>query len=111
MAVKFKWENAVLSAVIEGDIDHHTAKNIRELIDTNIEEKHPKLLQLDFSGVQFMDSSGIGLVMGRYKLMQLLKGKIEVVNMPPHIERLIKLSGLGALGVIKKECEKIATYK
>ena len=111
MAVKFIWENSVLLASIEGDIDHHTAKGIRESIDYTVEDKNPKLLQLDFSKVQFMDSSGIGLVMGRYKLMKLLKGELEVVNMPPHIERLIKLSGLGSLGVIKKEGEKIATYK
>ena len=109
MSVGIKWENSVLCAMIEGDIDHHTAKNIREKIDRNIEEKQPKSLQIDFSKVQFMDSSGIGLVMGRYKLMTLLKGNTEIVNMPPHIERLMKLSGLGALGVIKKESGKIAT--
>lgn len=49
-----------------------------------------------------MDSSGIGLIMGRFKMMQMLKGKVTVINVPSHLKRLIKLSGLLALGVIEK---------
>lgn len=102
MSVELRYSGNTLTAIIEGDIDHHTAKSIRESIDMTAEERQPELLQLDFGGVQFMDSSGIGLIMGRYRLMQLLKGKVEVINMPANIERLVALSGLGALGVIKK---------
>lgn len=53
-----------LTALLVGDIDHHTAKRLREEIDEKIEQMLPEVLVLDFGGVTFMDSSGIGLVMG-----------------------------------------------
>ena len=102
MNVKTEFSEKTLTAIIEGDIDHHTAKNIRESIDTAVEEKNPLTLKLDFGGVQFMDSSGIGLIMGRYRLMKLLNGNLELINLPEHINRLISLSGLLSLGIIKK---------
>ncbi len=102
MEVKIVKESDTVTAFIKGDIDHHTAKDIRETIDTYVQEKQPKLLNLDFSGVQFMDSSGIGLIMGRYRVMQMLNGSIKVINIPVHIKRLIKLSGLLGLGVVEE---------
>lgn len=103
MAVKISksGKNGAVAA-IEGDIDHHSAREIREVIDAFLQEDKPDKLQLDFSKVQFMDSSGIGLIMGRYKLQKARGAALEVVNMPPSIDRLIRLSGLGALGIIKK---------
>lgn len=100
MSVNIEKKGGTLIAFIEGDIDHHTAKEIRNYIDTNVEEENPKILELDFSKVQFMDSSGIGLIMGRYRLMKLLKGKLKIVNVPSHIDRLIKLSGLESFGIV-----------
>lgn len=102
MEVKIIKDNDTVTACIGGDIDHHTAKEIRESIDTYVQEKQPKLLNLDFSKVQFMDSSGIGLIMGRYRLMQLLNGSLRVIRIPEHIKRLIKLSGLLGLGVVEE---------
>lgn len=100
MAVKILPEKkGCVVAVIEGDIDHHTAKEIRETIDEYIEKYSPLFLKLDFSEVRFMDSSGIGLIMGRYKLMTSLRGKLKVVNIPKNLERMIKLSGLPTLGI------------
>ena len=91
MAVKILPEKkGCVVAVIEGDIDHHTAKEIRETIDEYIEKYSPLFLKLDFSEVRFMDSSGIGLIMGRYKLMTSLRGKLKVVNIPKNLERMIK---------------------
>ena len=100
MAVKiFPEKKGCVVAVIEGDIDHHTAKDIRETIDEYIEKYSPLFLKLDFGEVRFMDSSGIGLIMGRYKLMTSLRGKLKVVNVPRNLERMIKLSGLTTLGI------------
>ena len=100
MAVKILPEKkGCVVAVIEGDIDHHTAKDIRETIDEYIEKYSPLFLKLDFGEVRFMDSSGIGLIMGRYKLMTSLRGKLKVVNVPRKLERMIKLSGLTTLGI------------
>lgn len=99
MGVKISSEKNTATAILEGDIDHHTAKPMRETIDNYIERMHPKLLYLDFSGIQFMDSSGIGLIMGRYRLMKQFKGEVKLVNIPSRIEKVIKLSGLGVLGL------------
>lgn len=100
MGVTISMSDDEMLARIDGDIDHHTAQNMREPIDEVINSKFPKVLNLDFSGVQFMDSSGIGLIMGRYRLMKSLGGKVKVINMPAHIEKLIRLSGLGILGLV-----------
>ena len=90
-----------LTAMLLGDIDHHTAREMRKEIDALIEKRHPTLLRLDYSAVQFMDSSGIGLIMGRYRLMRLIGGTVLVCNVPPHLKRLIDLSGIGSLGVLE----------
>lgn len=103
MAVKILPYSNFSIASIEGDIDHHTAKDIRESIDFYIEKYSPKMLKMDFGQVRFMDSSGIGLIMGRFKLMKALKGKLKVVNIPKNLERMIKLSGLMRLGIFEKE--------
>ena len=106
MGVRVASYKNMLTALIEGDIDHHTAKEIRETIDGYVEKYNPKLLELDFSGVQFMDSSGIGLIMGRFKLMSAMKGNLKVINIPQGLERMVKLSGLCALGIFEKEDKK-----
>lgn len=89
-------------AHINGEIDHHSAKEIRETIDSVVERTSPKKLILDFYGVTFMDSSGIGLVMGRYKLIHSLSGELEVVNVSSHIKKVMKISGLDKLARIKE---------
>lgn len=99
MGVKISILDNVITSFIEGDIDHHTAKEIRETIDYHVKKYNPKLLELDFSNVQFMDSSGIGLIMGRYKLIKSINGNLKVINIPSRLERMIKLSGLVALGI------------
>ncbi len=103
MGVKISLQDNKLTALIEGDIDHHTAKEIRETIDNCVENYVPRQLKLDFSGVQFMDSSGIGLIMGRFKLISSLKGTLKVINIPKNLERMIKLSGLAKLGIFEEE--------
>ncbi|MDR0404958.1 MAG: anti-sigma factor antagonist [Oscillospiraceae bacterium] len=103
MGVKITQDGVECTALLEGDIDHHTAKLIREAIDDYITKKRPSTLYLDFGRVRFMDSSGIGLIMGRYKNIKLLGGELWVVGASDSTKRIIKLSGLGALGVMKEE--------
>lgn len=100
MGVKFKSKGRTMTVILEGEIDHHTAKEMREKIDLQASKTKPSILEIDFSGVRFMDSSGIGLVMGRYKMIRLMGGTVKVINVPDNISRILKLSGLGALGVI-----------
>jgi stage II sporulation protein AA (anti-sigma F factor antagonist) len=88
--------NSVI-AYLSGEIDHHSAKSIREEIDKSIESSKPAQLTLDFKNVTFMDSSGIGLVMGRYRLMQMINGKVTVKNASLHIRKVMRLAGLDRL--------------
>lgn len=100
MGVKIDIAENKLKADISGDIDHHTAREIREEIDRNIEEIQPKRLVLNFKDVGFMDSSGIGLVMGRYKLLRRFGGVVVITNPSAHIKKVMRLAGLDRLAVI-----------
>lgn len=94
-------QGQAVTARICGDVDHHTAKNIRDKIDGVIQTGTPTILYMDFSNIQFMDSSGIGLIMGRYKLMKSMSGNLKVINIPARLERMIKMSGLACLGIFQ----------
>ena len=96
-----KYKNDILTVKLKGEIDHNSAAKLRTAIDSQINALRPKLLELDFSKVGFMDSSGIGLIMGRYRSMGLIGGKIKVINVPENIGRIISLSGISSLGVLK----------
>lgn len=103
MSAKIEYRQNKLVVMLDGEIDHHTASLIRMGIDDAILKKRPDMLILDFGGVTFMDSSGIGLVMGRYKLMKTIGGKITVQNLSPSAYRVMKLAGLERLGEIKQK--------
>ncbi len=103
MGVRLILKNGQLTAVLSGEIDHHSAREIRSEIDETASKVKPKKLILDFSAVQFMDSSGVGLIMGRCKLVQIWNGTVEIANLPSKIERIVSLAGLKQLCVIRKE--------
>ncbi len=100
MSVKIMNEDNKIIALLSGEIDHHNAKTLRQDIDFALRENQPEELILDFSEVGFMDSSGIGLVMGRYKLMQEIGGSLIVRNPPAHIKKVMRLSGIDRLASI-----------
>ena len=92
-----------LNIFLSGDIDHHCAREIREAADGLVHEKQPGVLKLNFADVGFMDSSGIGLIMGRYRIMQLYGGSLKVTDVPEGLRRIMELSGLNALDVLEGE--------
>ena len=99
--VDMSYENGVLTARLYGEIDHHIAPKIRGAIDARCESVRPAKLVLDFGSVTFMDSSGIGLIMGRYRCIALLGGRLEIVHIPPALKKIFVLSGIETLGVMK----------
>lgn len=99
--LEVKFNNSILNAKIDGEIDHSTAITIRTKIDAAIHMYRPKLLELDFSSVTFMDSSGVGLVMGRFRQMKLIGGALQVVNVPNNLYRIFAMSGIEGLGVLR----------
>ncbi len=100
MPVLLEVKEKNIIAYISGEVDHHTAKGIRSEIDSEIERFNPDKVILDFSAVTFMDSSGIGLVMGRYKIMQSLSGSVLIQNPPDHIKKVMRLAGLDRIANI-----------
>ena len=92
--------SGTLAAYLSGEIDHHAAQTLRNEIDAQVDDRLPELLTLDFSGVTFMDSSGVGLVLGRYRLMDELGGQLLLRGLPPHLLRVMKLSGIQRLPIL-----------
>lgn len=103
MAVELQTKEKTLIAVLQGEIDHHCAQLMRGEIDEKIELYQPSVLVLDFAGVTFMDSSGIGLIMGRHRCMEEIGGEVILRNPPPHIRRVLKLSGMERIARIRTE--------
>ena len=95
-----------LVAEICGDIDHHTAKYFRGEIDKAIRSHNPLTLILDYSQVTFMDSSGIGLVMGRYRIMSEMGGEVIVASPPAYIRKVLQLAGMHRLTKIVTDIQE-----
>ncbi len=100
MAIEINIKGEVLTAYLKGELDHHTAAEMRADIDNAIELNMPELLVLDFSGVSFMDSSGIGLVMGRYRNLARRGAKLHISGASPQIYKVMKLAGLERLATL-----------
>ena len=95
-----------VSALLSGEIDHHTAAAMRADIDAAAVAQQPKILRLDFEDVTFMDSSGIGLVMGRYRLIEGKNCSFYIVNLSEHAYRVMQLAGLEKIAVLKKKARE-----
>ena len=76
------------------DLDHHNAVYIREMADSFLEKYPINRIIFDFSGVEFMDSSGIGVIMGRYKQMNYVGGTVCVCGIGRNVDRIFQMSGL-----------------
>ncbi|EXM40570.1 STAS domain-containing protein [Ruminococcus albus] len=92
--------DGVTLAKLSGDLDHHTARLMRTDIDRELAEKRPRRLVIDFSSVTFMDSSGIGLIMGRYRIMNEQGGDVIVARPPAYIKKVLRLAGVDKLAPI-----------
>lgn len=95
-------EADTVTAILSGEIDHHGAGRLREVIDDSVRRTCPRLLILDFGGVEFMDSSGIGIVLGRYRLMQDMGGRLALRSLPPHIRKVMQVAGISSLDIQEK---------
>ena len=80
-----------------GEIDNHYAQDIREKIDREYKKQACNNIILDFSGVNFMDSSGIGMIIGRYKLASEKGGKVVAFGLVDNAKRIFDMSGLNRL--------------
>jgi stage II sporulation protein AA (anti-sigma F factor antagonist) len=79
---------------ISQELDHHMAGQIGRVVDLQIEKGSIRTLIFDFSGITFMDSSGIGMVMGRHRKMNFLGGRTFVTGIGDAVDRIFQMSGL-----------------
>jgi stage II sporulation protein AA (anti-sigma F factor antagonist) len=90
----FEVINKCLIIKLMEELDHHNALTIREQSDKLISGKNIKDIIFDFTGSDFMDSSGIGVIMGRYKKIIFTGGKVAVTGVNQSVDRIFRLSGL-----------------
>ena len=80
-----------------GELDHHSAEQARNMLDTMLHDITIRDLTLDLSSVTFMDSAGLGVILGRYRILSLRGGKLTVCGMSSAIDRIFRMSGLYAI--------------
>ncbi len=94
MEIRTEYIGTTLVVKLSGEIDQSCAGEIRNDIDRELQLRHVKNLILDFAGVTFMDSSGIGMILGRYKQIKARDGKTMIIRTQPQVDRVLELSGL-----------------
>ncbi len=90
--VHFVAAPGTLTAYLTGEIDHHAAQALRREIDAQVDIRLPELLTLDFAGVTFMDSSGVGLILGRSRRIGALGGQLTIQSAPTNVRRMLDLA-------------------
>lgn len=91
-----------LIVTLKGELDHHSAGSVKELVEELIQNRAAQNLIFDFSHLSFMDSSGIGVVVGRYKLISAMGGSVAICGASPTVDRLLTMAGIKKI---------IATYQ
>ncbi len=96
-AILYKKINTTLYLKLPAEIDHHSSQEIRERTEEYLQEGPIRSIVFDFSDTTFMDSSGIGALMGRYKRMKEKGGSVMVCGVNSRIRRILHISGIDAL--------------
>ena len=107
------WKDNCLVAELTGEVDHHMAAALRNVLDAEIRSKAgegiPIHLIFDFRSVTFMDSSGIGVIMGRYQTISELGGQVYVAGCDPYVERILSMAGVFLITVHCNSVEEALT--
>ncbi len=100
--VKSSFEKGILRFCLQGEVDHHSAVFLREKMDEGIFFYRPKVAVIELDRLDFMDSSGLGLILGRYNKMKQLGGTLILENPTRDIEKILHLSGADKLIEIQR---------
>lgn len=92
--INLERKQTVLLVRLEGELDHHTAEELRNKVEYELEENGVQHIILNLKALSFMDSSGIGVILGRYKQVKERQGEIIVCSISPQVKRLFDMSGL-----------------
>ena len=92
--MKYEVQENCLTIFLPGELDHHNAEEIRKRSDYLIDQNHIRYVIFDFTDTTFMDSSGIGVIMGRYKRIYMLGGEVCAVHTSERMKRILTMSGV-----------------
>lgn len=107
MEYKFEIKEGMLKISVPRELDHHVSNQLREEADLLIDAYHVKKLIFDFSNTEFMDSSGIGVLIGRSRNLEFGGGRVIATNLSPRVKQIFRLSGLyQMIAVEEQEVEK-----
>lgn len=110
MNSKYVDSDKLLIFEITEEVDHHIAEKIRRKMDNEIERYMPRKIVFDFNKVTFMDSAGIGMLIGRYKNIRRLGGVAEIINVEPSIKKIFEMCGLLKIIPINNRCAQKLVY-
>lgn len=102
MEINYMKKDKLLMVEITEEIDHHIADKLRRKIDNEITRYMPRKTIFDFNRVSFMDSAGIGMIIGRYKMMKLIGGEMEIKNVSESVKRILEMSGIMRIIPVKE---------
>ncbi len=103
MGKRIEKQGNILMIHLPKELDHHTAQEIREDADRFLGGGMVERIVFDFSETEFMDSSGIGMIMGRYRLLHLMGGKVSACHLKKQVQRIFQMSGLDSIVELVKE--------
>jgi stage II sporulation protein AA (anti-sigma F factor antagonist) len=105
LQIEMSYHRQVLVVRLIGELDHHTSENVKKRLEEEIAQGIRHIV-LNLAGLSFMDSSGLGVILGRYKQISQLDGKMVVCSVNPSVYRLFEMSGLFKILPIHENEEK-----
>ncbi|MCG8532679.1 MAG: anti-sigma F factor antagonist [Desulfovibrionales bacterium] len=95
MKLKYEQKNKTLILKIKGELDLHTADDLRSQVDVYLNQHdNIKNMIMDLQGIDFIDSSGLGVILGRYKLVKQRGGKLAIISSSYQVKRIFEVSGM-----------------
>lgn len=111
MSEQFQLKGTCLTIMLPRELDHPQADKIRRETDRILSQCYVRTIVFDFESTEFMDSSGIGMIMGRYKALGMIPGCVRAVHVKEHTEKILRLSGLhGVMEIQSETAEKGEEY-
>ena len=101
--MKYEVQENCLTIFLPGELDHHNAEETRKRSDYLIDQNHIRYVIFDFTDTTFMDSSGIGVIMGRYKRIYMLGGEVCAVHTSERMKKILTMSGVTRIMQIYEE--------
>ncbi len=100
MEISYNHSGGTLTVKLSGELDEHSALSVRKTLDKLIDDFRFGIFLIDFAGVTFMDSTGIGVLLGRYKRLKAIGAEFAITNTSKQVDKIFEASGL--YGIITK---------